>query len=69
MNLTKTRESTQVLRKRVNSSCSTSGTHRVTLVINQVVKHELRDGRVVITTNGKLSYVGDHKTFEVITST
>jgi hypothetical protein len=36
---------------RVISSCSTCGTHRVTLVANSVISHEWRKFRIVIKTN------------------
>jgi len=64
----------QVLQKVSSSSCSTSGTHILTLVINLV-----RKGRViVITIKGThlgsfvahiFSNGGDHKTFKVRTTT
>ena len=68
---------------RVSSSCSTSGTHRVNLVTNPVISREWGKDREVCTTsgtylwsfvtqifhNGKPSYGGDHKIFEVMTST
>ena len=34
---------------RVSRSCSTSGTHRVTLVTNSVISHEWGNDRIVIT--------------------
>ena len=37
--------------RRVNSSCSTCGTRRVTLVTNMVTSHEWEKYRIVITTN------------------
>jgi hypothetical protein len=40
MNPTENREWTQVLRGMVSSSCSTSGTRRVNLVRNPVIRHE-----------------------------
>jgi hypothetical protein len=63
---------------RVSSSCSTSGTRRVNLVITPVISHEWGKGREVFTTSGHLwqivhngqpSHGGDRKTFEVMTST
>jgi hypothetical protein len=37
---------------RVSSSCSTSGTRRVTLFTNPVINHEWGKGREVLTTSG-----------------
>ena len=68
---------------RVNSSCSTSGTRRINIVINPVISHERGKDREVFMTSGKYpwSFVthifyngqptngGDRKTFEVMTST
>jgi hypothetical protein len=68
---------------RVNSSCFTSGTHRVILVKNPVICHEWEKDRDVLTTsgtypwsfviqifhNGQPSHGSDRKTFEVMTST
>jgi hypothetical protein len=67
----------------VSSSCSTSYTHRVNLVTNPVIGHERGKDREVFPTsgtylwsflsqifhNGQPSCGGDHKTFEVMTST
>jgi hypothetical protein len=47
MNPTKNREWNQVLRGMVSSSCSTSGTRRVNLVRNPVIRHERRRDREV----------------------
>jgi hypothetical protein len=66
---------------RVDSSCSTSGTHRVNKV--PVINHERGKDREVFTPsgtypwsfvtqifhNGQPSHSGDHKTVEVMTST
>jgi hypothetical protein len=63
-----------------SSSCSTSGTCRVNLVINPVISHEWGKNREVLTTsgtypwsfvtpifhNGQPSHGGDCKTFEFI---
>ena len=38
--------------RRVGSSCSTSGIHRVTLVTNPVISHEYRKGPGSVTTSG-----------------
>ena len=68
---------------RVSISCSTSGTRRVNLVTNLLISHEWGKDREVFTTsgtylwsfvtqtfhNGQPSHGGDHKTFEVLTST
>jgi hypothetical protein len=68
---------------RVGSSCSTSGTRRVNLVINLVLSREWGKDREVLTTsgtypwsfvtqifhNGQPSRGGDRKIFEVMTST
>jgi hypothetical protein len=68
---------------RVNSSCSTSGTCRVNLVINPVISREWGKDREVLTTsgtypwsfvtqifhNGQPSHGGDRKIFKVMTST
>ena len=68
---------------RVNSSCSTSGICRVTLVTNPMICHERGKNREVLTIsgtsswslvtqklrNGQPSHGGDRKTFEVMTST
>ena len=73
---------TQVLRK-VSRSCSTSGTHRVTLDINSVISIEWRTDQEVLTIcrpyscsfvthifrNGFPSHRDDRKTFKVITTT
>ena len=40
----------------VSSSCSTSDTHRVTLVRNQVINHEWGKNRIVITTKETLPW-------------
>jgi hypothetical protein len=67
---------------RVNRSCSTSGTRRVTLVTNLMICHERGTDREVfapsgtyswsfvtqIYRNGLSSHVGDHNTFEVMTA-
>jgi hypothetical protein len=67
----------------VSSSCSTSGTRHVNLVTNLVISHEWGENQEVFTTSGTYpwsfvtqifrncqpSHGGDHKTFEVITST
>ena len=67
----------------VSSSCSTSGTRRVTLVTNPVISYEWGKDQEVVTTsgtypwsfvtqifhNGQPSHGGDRKTFEVMTST
>ena len=62
---------------RVSSSCSTSGTRRVTLVTNLVISHEWGKDRKVLMTSGTYPWSivthmfrsdGNHKTFEVITS-
>jgi hypothetical protein len=66
-----------------SSSCSTSGTRRVSLVTNPVISHERGKDREVLTTsgtypwsfvtqifhNGQPSHSSDRKTFEVMTST
>jgi hypothetical protein len=68
---------------RVNSSCSTSDTHRVNLVTNLVISHEQGKDQEVLATSGTYpwSFVtqifhsgqpthgGDHTTFKVMTST
>jgi hypothetical protein len=68
---------------RVNSSCSTSDTRRVSLVTNPVISHERGKDQDVFTTrgtypwsfvtqifhNGQPSHGDDRKTFEVMTST
>ena len=68
---------------RVSSSCSTSGTHRVSLVTNPVISCEWGKDREVFTTsgtypwsfvtqifhNGQPSHGGDRKIFKVMTST
>ena len=68
--------------ERVNRSCSTSGTRRVTLVTNPMISHERGTDREVfapsgtyswsfvtqIYRNGLPSHVGDHNTFEVMTA-
>ena len=67
----------------VGSSCPTSKTRRVNLVINPVISHERGKDREVLTTsgtypwsiviqvfhNGQPSRGGDRKTFDVMTST
>ena len=67
----------------ITSSCSTSGTRRVTLVTNPVISHEWRKSREVFTTSGTYpwsfvtqifhsgqpNYGGDRKSFEVMNST
>jgi hypothetical protein len=69
--------------RRVNSSCSTSGTRRVNLVTNPVIGHEWGKDREVFTTsgtyswtfvtqifhNGQPSHDSYRQTFEVMTST
>jgi hypothetical protein len=68
---------------RIDSSCSTSDTRRVNLVTNPMTSHEWGKDREVFTTsgtypwsfvtqifhNGRPSHGGDHKIFEVMTST
>jgi len=68
---------------RVSSSCSTSDTRRINLVTNPMTSHEWGKDRDVFTTsvtypwsfvtqifhNGQPSHGGDHKIFEVMTST
>jgi hypothetical protein len=67
---------------RVNSSCSTTDTHRVNLVTNPVINHERGKDRKVYTSgiypwssvtqifhSGQPSHGGDRNTFEVMTST
>jgi len=41
---------------RVGSSCSTSGTRRVTLITNVVISHERGKDRKVLTTSGPYSW-------------
>ncbi len=38
--------------ERASSLCSTSGNRRVTLIINPLISHEQRKGRIGVTTNG-----------------
>ena len=60
-----------------NSSYSTSGTRRVTLVTNSVTSHERGKDREMFTTSGtypwsfvtQIFHSGDRKAFEVMTST
>ena len=40
----------------VSSSCSTSGTRRVTIVTNPVISHEWRKNREVLTTSGAYTW-------------
>ena len=68
---------------RVSSSCFTSDTRRVNLVINTVISHERGKDREVLTTSGTYPWSivtqlfhncqpsrgGDLKTFDVMTST
>jgi hypothetical protein len=68
---------------RVSSSCSSSDTRRVNLVINPVISHERGNDREVFTTsgiypwsfvtqifhNGQPSRGSDRNTFELMTST
>jgi hypothetical protein len=37
----------------VNSSCSTTGIHRLALVTNSVISHEWEKGREMLATSGK----------------
>jgi hypothetical protein len=68
---------------RLIRSCSTSGTRRVNLVTNPVISHKWGNDREVFTTSGTYPWLfvkqifhrgqpsrgGDHKIFEVMTST